>query len=106
MANTATHTDLEQMILRLERNHKCVLRLRSKINSYHYEPKDYECFIRLRNLRFDLKELSEDQMELFDILQRNHFTTEEATLQVNAMLVRYQELDKQIASYLLATKGY
>lgn len=40
----------DSLIFRLERNHQRVLRLAKNLNSYRYEPKDYECFVRLRDL--------------------------------------------------------
>jgi len=98
--------DLDQLVVRLERNHKCVLRLSQKMNSYIYEPKDYECFIKLRELRMGLKELANRQMELFDELQRNVYDFKEAVKNVEDLLKRFANLERDLASYLLNTKGY
>lgn len=106
MTATGAIKDLDQLVVRLERNHKCVLRQISKMNSYRYEPKDYECFIRLRGLRADFKELSENQMELFDGLQHNEYDLKTATRLVEKMLQDFKEIESKLAHYLLDTKGY
>ena len=106
MTTTGAVKDLDQLVVRLERNHQCVLRQIQKMNSYRYEPKDYECFIRLRDLRSNLKELSKDQMQLFDKLQRNVYELNEASQLVEDTLQRFKNIESALASYLLDTRGY
>ena len=69
MPTTESKKDLEQLILRLERNHQCVLRMTKALNSYRYEPKNYECFIKLRELKSAFSRLAQDQLSLFDEIQ-------------------------------------
>ncbi|MDT0607624.1 hypothetical protein [Croceitalea rosinachiae] len=106
MTTVGAIKDLDQLVVRLERNHRCVLRQINKMNSYRFEPKDYECFIRLRDLRLSLKQLSQDQMNLFDQLQRNTYQFNEATELVEEVLQRFKKIEGELASYLLDTKGY
>ena len=101
VTTTETTKDLDQLVVRLERNHRCVLRQLQNINSYRYEPKDYECFVRLQDLRAGIKQLAEDQMLLFDRLQRKAFSLEEAIQKVNDLLARFKILESELASYLL-----
>jgi len=97
--------DLDQLVVRLERNHKSVLRQIKKMNSYRYEPKDYECFIRLRDIRLNLKQLAESQMDLFDNLQRNRYDFDDATERVEELLLRFKESESELVRYLIDTKG-
>ena len=106
MTATGAIKDLDQLVVRLERNHQCVLRQIQKMNSYRYEPKDYECFIRLRDLRLNLQELSENQIKLFDTLHENTLELNQAVKLVEDVLNRFKQLETELASYLLDTRGY
>ncbi len=101
MTTTGTKKDLEQLVIRLERNHESVLRLRNKMNSYRYEPKDYECFIKLRNLRSNIKELIRDERLLIDQLKGEAIEFKESNALIDTILMRYKQLDADIAGYLL-----
>lgn len=101
MTTTASKIDFERLIFRLERNHRCVLRLAKNLNSYKYEPKNYECFARLRELKADFSNLADKQMALFDQIQHHSLTFEDATEKVEDSIKQYHELEKEMAEYLL-----
>ena len=101
MTATESKLDFEQLVFRLERNHKCVLRLAKNLNSYKYEPKNYECFTKLRELKTSFSNLAEKQMELFDSIQHHLLTFEVAKNAVDLSIKRYHELEKGMAKYLL-----
>ncbi|GMN05158.1 hypothetical protein MTsPCn5_05460 [Croceitalea sp. MTPC5] len=105
MTVTSDIKDLDQLVVRLERNHKCVLRLSKKMNSYIYEPRNYECFIRLRDLRVSLKELAKDHMQLFNELQHEDYDFKEAVKNVEGLLKRFKKFDRDLAQYVLDTRG-
>lgn len=101
MTTTQPKLDFEQLTLRLERNHRCVLRLAKNLNSYRYEPKNYDCFTKLRELKSSFSNLAEQQMELFDKIQHHLLTFEVAEKAVDLSIKRYHELEKGMAKYLL-----
>ena len=101
MTTTEPKLDFEQLILRLERNHKCVLHLTKNLNSYKYEPKNYECFTKLRELKTAFSLLAEKQMVLFDEIQHNSLQFNDAVEKVENSIKQYHELEKGMAEYLL-----
>lgn len=101
MTTTEPTLDFEKLIFRLERNHKCVLRLAKKLNSYTYEPKNYECFIKLRELKTGFSMLAQKQMVLFDQIQHNALQFKDASEKVENSIQQYHELEKGMAEYLL-----
>ena len=103
MEITAPNTiakDFDQLVIHLERNHRCVLRLTRKLASYKYEPRNYECFIQLRDLRSGLQLLAQDQMRLFDSIQHRDTSLQNARKDVNLILRRFQELESSMAAYI------
>ena len=96
---------MDQLVVRLERNHKCVLRLARKLNSYKYEPRNYDCFIRLRDLRAGLTALGNDQMQLFDAMQHRNLSFDDAEKQLNLLMHRYQQLESDMAGYILESQN-
>ena len=91
----------DSLVLRLERNHQCVLRLAKNLNSYRYEPKDYECFVRLRDLKTSFTALAKKQMLLFDEIQYKNLPFPQITERVEATIKEFHRLEKDMASYLL-----
>jgi hypothetical protein len=101
MTTVRSKFDFEQLSLRLERNHQCVLRLSKNLNSYTYEPKNYECFTRLRELKSAFSDLAEKQKELFDKMQHQLVTIDVAREAVEQSIEHYHKLEKGMAKYLL-----
>lgn len=106
MTAIGTIKDLDQLVVRLERNHERVLRQINNMKSYRFEPKDYECFVRLRDLKSSYNELAQDQIKLFDQLQRNTYELPEAVELVEDVLQRFKQIESVLAGYLLDTKGF
>ncbi len=101
MTTAETKFDFEQLILRLERNHQCVLRLSRNLNSYKYEPRNYDCFTRLRELKSSFAALAKKQMALFDKIQSQSLSFDKAVQNVNSSIQDFHNLEKQMAAYLL-----
>lgn len=102
MTTTTSKIAYEQLVLRLERNHKCVLDLAKNLNSYKYEPKNYECLVKLRELKMAFSDLASKQMVLFDEIQHDSLRFEMATAMVEDSIKEYQSLEKDMAEYLLS----
>ena len=97
---------LDELMLRLERNHKSTLRLQGIANSYRYEPKNYECFLIIRRLRTNLNQLIQDQITLIDQFKEQSIGVKESHTLIDAMLLRYKQLDSEIAGYLLEAQRH
>ncbi|MDT0539769.1 hypothetical protein [Croceitalea sp. P059] len=87
--------------IRLKRNYNRALNLQRKMTSYRYEPKDYEGFIRLRNLRTELKDLTLDQLELLQKVKEQQFDFKTSETIFETIFLRYKQLDRDIARYVL-----
>lgn len=101
MDTSIVKKDLEQLALRLNRNHTCVLRLSKNLTSYKYEPNNYECFIRLRELKNDFSVLAEEQQTLLESMQSDGTPFEKAEMEVEASLKKFAALEQRMAAYLL-----
>lgn len=98
--------DLDQLILKLERNHKSVLRISTKLQSYTFEPTNMESFEQLRGLRMGFRDLARDQVLLFEILKNGKTIREVLVEKLDKLQSRFSELEHELASYLLDLKGY
>ncbi|NQZ43608.1 MAG: hypothetical protein HRT65_04805 [Flavobacteriaceae bacterium] len=106
MTQTSSKEAVEHLLIRLERNHQCVLRMAKNLNSYRYEPKDYEGFLVFRDLKFDVNELAAQQMQLFDRLHETDTSVlDRATTEVDDLFDRFAAIEKAMASYLLNNQG-
>jgi len=99
VTTTESKIELEQLIFRLERNHRCVLRTRKNLNSYRYEPKDYECFVKLRDLKTAFSKLAKNQLVLFDEIQHRSLQFNVAAQMVEDSIQEYHKLEKVVATY-------
>lgn len=102
VTSTDTVKDFEQLIVRLERNHQCVLRLSKNLNSYKYEPRNYECFVELRELKSSFADLALQQRTLFDAIQNQSLKFSEAIKRVDESISQFQRLEQVMAKYLLS----
>ncbi|MEO0571670.1 MAG: hypothetical protein AAF039_08190 [Bacteroidota bacterium] len=71
------------------------------MNSYKYEPKNYECFARLRELKTAFSILAKRQMVLFDELQDHSLQFNDAVEKVDDSITQYHGLEREMAEYLL-----
>lgn len=101
MPITESKKDFEQLIFRLERNHQCVLRTKNDLNSYRFEPKNYECYKKLQELKGGFSKLAENQLVLFDKIQHQSLQFDVAMKKVEESLGKYHELEKIMKAYQL-----
>ena len=97
---------LEGQKVRLERNHQSVLRLLEQMNSYRYEPRSYEGFVRLQDIRMGLRALAAEQRLLLETIQGALEDGETAQVKAEKCIGTFRALEKDIAAYRLETKTY
>jgi len=98
--------DIDQLLLKLERNQATVQRITTRLSSYRMEPTNAECFERLADLRMGFRDLARDQVLLLGLLKNSKVHIEDQWSKVMNLFGRYQELQEDLASYLLLSRGY
>ncbi|TKD66005.1 hypothetical protein [Flavobacterium sp. ASW18X] len=101
MNTSATINDTDQLVMRLERNHRCVLRMVRKLNSYQFEPKNYDGFVKLQDIKSGFENLAKEQMLLFNELQNQNLHFYPALDKVKASLKKFNVLEQKVAAYIL-----
>ncbi len=97
---------IEQLLLKLERNQATVQRICTRLSSYKMEPTSEECFDRLGDLRMGFRDLARDQVLILGLLKNSREYHDDQWSKVMDLFGRYDELQKDLASYLLLARGY
>ena len=100
MSPTQVANSFESSILKLQREHKTVVRWLTSLKSYKLEPRNYECFVLCQELRNDLTALYWDQKLAIDqtssLQNKSHFSKK-----VTQFSERYRELEIMVRNYLI-----
>lgn len=97
---------IDEMMLRMQRNHNIIQRLRKKLNSYTCEPRDSVCFDKLYDLRQSFKSFAIHQIRIMDLMDKNKIESKQLRPEIQKHLDRFKLLEQEIASYLLANNPY
>ncbi|MCR9263012.1 MAG: hypothetical protein NXH86_02585 [Flavobacteriaceae bacterium] len=98
---------IQELLVRMERNNKLIQRLAQKLGSYTCEPHDYSCFEKLYELKRSFKEYTNDQKRIMDSLkQKKGQSTEDLDGEIEHHFAHFKQLEKDIAAYLLDTDKY
>lgn len=100
MTGIESKLESEQLIFKLERNHRCVLRWAKDLNSYRFEPRNYEGYVKLRELKRAFVDLTEKQSRIIDAMHYQNVPLQEASEEVEDSIQQYHSLERAIAEYL------
>ncbi len=98
--------NIDQLFMKLERNHNRLQKFLLKLNSYTCEPTDYHCFMQVHTLKDDLNDLIADQEKLFGKLRQKISLKKNYLDKMDLFDKRFEELEQGMAEYLLATNKY
>ncbi|WP_420322615.1 hypothetical protein [Flagellimonas sp.] len=101
--NTA---QIQELLIRMDRNNTIVQNLAKKLNSYTCEPHDSSCFERLYNLRRSFKLFNTHQSRIKAWLKTKPTLNSELKTDVKQHLERFNSLEKDMAAYILDTNQY
>ena len=91
------HSTINQMGYRLERNYTKLKSLVVKLNSYRCEPKDYDFFERLRDIRDDIAKFKNQHSKLCSESSLGQFGSKEShSKQIREHLTSFNELNLKI----------
>lgn len=98
---------IQELLVRMERNNKLIQRLAEKLSSYTCEPHDHSCFERLYELKRSFRRYTTDQKHIMDRLkQKTKQIPEDLDKEIEHHFEHFKQLEKDMASYLLDTDKY
>ncbi len=99
------HKDTNTSLLRLERNNRDLLQLKSKLNSYVCEPNTYSLFEHMESLRHRIEHLLRNNSEIMLALQGKKYYLENYVDRVRNQLIEFKKLEKGIADYMTGLRS-
>lgn len=105
VAEQSTH-QVQELLVRLERNNKIVQRLSKKLCSYTCEPNNPSCFEKLYEIKNSFKVFAKHQSDIVELLKTKKDEAPELDRKIELHLERFQQLEKDIAGYLLDTQQH
>ncbi len=97
--------DRNACTLRLERISRDLLQLRYKLSSYTCEPRTYNLYERIEDLRIRLENLRSANLEILTSLKEHRQTIEDNVERVKEQYREFRELEKGIADYMNLAKS-
>ncbi|WP_190808772.1 hypothetical protein [Flagellimonas sp. S3867] len=97
---------IQELIIRMDRNNTIIQKLSKKLNSYTCEPHDSSCFEKLYTLKRGFKLFDNHQSRIMALLKSKPVLTTELDADIKGHIKRFGELEKDMAAYLLATNQY
>jgi len=99
---TATrHSDKNALVLRLERNQKDLVQLRTKLNSYRCEPRTYSLFERVETLKNSMDSLSKTNGEIINALREHKKTVDDYVERAKQQFSDFQRLNAGVEEYFM-----
>ncbi|MCK0159600.1 hypothetical protein [Allomuricauda sp. F6463D] len=97
--------DQQELLVRIERNHRMVQRLSEKLNSYTYEPKCPERFEKYYQLNRSIQKYYKNHNSIMSKIRQGKFNMEFTDLGIiDEHLERFKKLESEFAAYLLDLK--
>ncbi|WP_318308540.1 hypothetical protein [Flagellimonas crocea] len=95
----------QELLVRMERNHRMVQRLSQKLNSYTCEPKCPKRFEKFYELNRSVEDFSKHHKNIMAKIRRLSFEIDDQdTLEIERHLKRFKKLESEYASYILDLK--
>ena len=105
VAQQNTH-QVQELLVRLERNNKVIQRLSKKLCSYTCEPNNPSCFEKLYEIKHDLRIFANHQEHILALLKTKKDETPELDRKIELHLERFKQLEEDIARYFLVTQQH
>ncbi|MUH36211.1 hypothetical protein D9O36_10190 [Zobellia amurskyensis] len=92
--------DKNAIVVRLERNQKDLVQLRTKLNSYRCEPKTYSLYERIESLRSKMDSLSHSNSEIITSLKDTRKSVTTHLERAKRQLTEFRRLNDGVSEYL------
>lgn len=97
--------DKSALVIRLERNQKDLLQLKSKLNSYTCEPRTLSLFESMENLRNGLESMSAANSEILQALKEKKRMVDPYIDTVKEQLQKFNQLQQGVESYVQGARS-
>lgn len=93
-------SDKNALVLRLERNEKDLIQLRTTLNSYRCEPRTFSFFERIETLKSGMDSLSKTNKEIISALREHKKTVDDYVERSKQQFLEFQRLHDGVEEYL------
>ncbi len=97
---------IQELLIRMDRNNTIIKKLSEKLNSYTCEPHDSSCFEKFYDLKQSFKQFTVHQNRIVGILKSKSTVPSALDIEINQHLKLFKKLEKDMAAYLLDTNQY
>ena len=94
-------SQIQEALIRLERNNNTVRSFAKKLNSYTCEPNNSSCFEKFYNLKRNFQLFNAHQNRISALIKEKTTHYKRLDEEVKMQLKRFKQLEADIASYLL-----
>ncbi len=98
--------EVQELLVRLERNNKVIQRLSKKLCSYTCEPNNPSCFEKLYEIRNSFRTFAKHQEHIMERLKAKKDNIPELDRKIERHLEHFKKLEKDIAEYLVDTRQH
>lgn len=105
--STEEHTtQIQDVLVRMDRNYATIKSMSKKLGSYTYEPRDPSCFEKLYNLKLGFRSFMANQNRISALLQNKSALNTNLSSEIGQHLQQFSKLERDIAAYLLENDRY
>ena len=106
MKSIENHVEKNTLVMRLERNQKDLVQLKSKLNSYICEPRTQYLFERIELLRKELETLSKTRVEIISSLKDGKKTAKSYIERGKKYLLEFNQIQQSVEQYVTGARNY
>ncbi|TXN35671.1 hypothetical protein FVB32_13920 [Flagellimonas hymeniacidonis] len=97
---------IQELLIRMQRNNNIIQRLSKKLNSYTCEPNNHSCFEKLYELKHSFKVFASQQNQIMQLVKQKKGIAKNLQKDIQLHLDRFKQLERDMAAYLLDTNQY
>lgn len=97
---------IQELLIRMERNNNIIQRLSKKLSSYTCEPNNSSCFEKLYDLKHSFKVFTGQQKQIMELLKQKRGMAKNLQKDIQLHLERFKQLEQDMAAYILDTNQY
>ena len=105
MQSDINEVEKSALVIRLERNQKDLLQLKTQLSSYICEPRTYQFFVRIETLRDGLDNLSATNSEIIASLKERKRVVKKYVKRAKKLLLDFNQLQQGVDDYIAGARS-